>query len=58
MLTITTMIKRKSMSLTNYSASFHPLTDDPWQQAYNQGSAEVLQALKSTFLDNPHIGTT
>jgi hypothetical protein len=46
------------MSLTNYSASFHPLTDDPWQQAYNQGSAEVLQALKSTFLDNPHIGTT
>ena len=40
--------------IANYSAPFHPLTDDYWQQAYNQGSAEVLQALKATFLDNPN----
>lgn len=44
--------------IANYPAPFHPLTDDSWQQAYNQGSAEVLQALQSTFLsDNPHVGT-
>ena len=45
--------------IANYSAPFHPLTDDCWQQAYNQGSAEVLQSLEATFLsDNPHVGTT
>ena len=44
--------------IANYSAPFHPLTDDYWQQAYTQGSAEVLQALQSTFLNNPHVGST
>lgn len=44
--------------IANYSAPFHPLTDDYWQQAYNQGSAEVLQALQSTFLDYPNGDST
>ena len=44
--------------IANYPTPFHPLTDNPWEQSYNQGSAEVLQALQSTFLDNPHVGTT
>ena len=43
--------------IANYSTPFHPLTDNPWEQSYNQGSAEVLQALQSTFLNAPFDST-
>lgn len=36
--------------IANYAISFNPLTDNSWQQAYNQGSATVSRVIPLTSI--------